>query len=106
MSVPRVRGDGRVAQRPWREWSAKEFVVEGDGPIPAGVDGEALVLDPPLRFVIRPLVLRARIAPAHPGASPSAAMPDGLVAVVRALVRIAAGHPPEKVAAMRSGEAS
>ena len=96
-SVPAVRGDGRVAQRPWREWSAKEFVVEGDGPIAAGVDGEAMTLAPPLRFVIRPLVLRARIAPAHPGASPSAAMPEGLSAGVRSLLRIAAGEPPVPV---------
>jgi len=102
VSVPAVRGDGRIAQRPWREWSATEFVVEGDGPIAAGVDGEALMLEPPLRFVIRPLALRVRIAPAHPGASPSAAMPDGLPEGVRAMARIAAGWRPQEAARPRS----
>jgi diacylglycerol kinase family enzyme len=101
VSTPALRGDGRIAQRPWREWSAREFVVEGDGPIAAGVDGEALMLKPPLRFAIRPLALRVRIAPAHPGASPSAAMPDGLPQGARALVRIAAGVRPEEAARPR-----
>ena len=42
----------------------------------AGIDGEATHLDPPLRFRIRPGALRVRIAPQHPGASPSALEPD------------------------------
>ena len=58
---------GRLVQRPWREWSAPGFEVDADRPVPAGIDGEALVLDPPLRFHIRPAVLRVRIAPNHPG---------------------------------------
>ena len=41
--------------------------VEADHPVPAGIDGEALVLDPPLRFRIRPGVLRVRIAHTAPG---------------------------------------
>jgi len=106
LSVPSARPDGRIARQPWREWSATEFVVEGDGPIPAGVDGEAVVLDPPLRFAIRPRTLRVRIAAAHPGASPSAAMPEGLADVMRALGRIAAGHPPETVVAAGRTRAS
>ncbi len=104
-SVPTPGGDGRWAQRPWREWTSPEFVVEADGPVAAGVDGEALVLEPPLRFTIRPLVLRARIAPAHPGASPSAAMPDGLREAAGALLRIAAGDRPEQPAAAPSTQA-
>ena len=53
------------------------------GPVPAGIDGEALSLDPPLRFRIRPGVLRVRIAREHPGASPSAMAPEGAWAGVR-----------------------
>ena len=34
-------GEGRV-QRPWREWSAPDFEVDADQPVPAGIDGEAL----------------------------------------------------------------
>jgi hypothetical protein len=56
------------------------------------VDGEAATLDPPLRFAIRHGVLRVRIARHHPGASPSAADPNGLLDAIRSLARIAAGH--------------
>ena len=35
------------------------------------------MLEPPLRFRIRPGVLRVRIARRHPGASPSATLPEG-----------------------------
>ena len=88
-----TRGEGgRMMQRPWREWSAPEFEVRAEGKIAAGVDGEALVLEAPLRFRILPGVLRVRIARQHPGASPSMAMPETLLATVGALVAIAAGH--------------
>jgi hypothetical protein len=55
--------------RGWRQWATPEFQVDAAGPVPAGVDGEALLLEAPLRFVSRPGVLRVRIAPQHPGAS-------------------------------------
>jgi hypothetical protein len=57
----------------------------------AGIDGEAARLDPPPRFRIRPGALRVRIARAHPGASPSAAMPEGAWEGARTLARIAFG---------------
>jgi len=76
----------------WVEWSAPSFEVESGTPVPAGIDGEAVTLDPPLRFRILPGVLRVRIAHAHPGASPSAFEPDGMWAAVRVLVGIAAGR--------------
>lgn len=85
-------GPERLAQRPWREWSAPGFEVDSDQPVPAGIDGEAVRLDPPLRFRIRPCVLRVRIARQHPGASPSAAMPERFWDGVRELVHIAAGR--------------
>jgi diacylglycerol kinase family enzyme len=91
--APTGRGGGtRLPQRMWREWTAPTFEVEADHPVPAGIDGEAVRLAPPLRFRIRPGVLRVRIAPAHPGASPSALLPESMVEGVRALARIAAGH--------------
>ncbi len=83
-------------QRPWREWSTPAFEVEADGPIAAGIDGEAVTLDPPLRFRILPAALRVRIAAAHPGASPSAAMPEGAWETVRALARIAVRGTPQR----------
>ena len=95
VSAPSGRGqtaDG--PQRPWRDWSAPEFEVDADAPVPAGIDGEAATLDPPLRFAIRPAALRARVARAHPGASPSAAIPEGAMRGAIALARIAAGRAP------------
>ena len=62
---PSGRGDGGGGlQRPVREWSAPTFEVDADRPIAAGIDGEALMLDPPLNFRIMPGVLkRAHRAP-------------------------------------------
>jgi diacylglycerol kinase family enzyme len=87
-------GRRRLPQRPLREWSAATFEVGADQPVPAGIDGEAARLEPPLRFNIRSGVLRVRIAPGHPGESPSARLPEGLRDTVRALVRTAAGRDP------------
>jgi diacylglycerol kinase family enzyme len=87
-------GGKRLIQRPWREWSTPTFEVDADGPIAAGIDGEAVTLDTPLRFRILPAALQVRIAAAHPGASPSAAMPEGAWETVLALARIAMGRTP------------
>ncbi len=93
VAEPSGHGDGgRQLQRPLREWSAPGFEVDADRPVPAGIDGEALVLDPPLRFRIRPRVLRVRIARQHPGASPSALAPDGMWAGLVQLAHVARGR--------------
>ena len=106
VGAPSGRGDsGRGLQRPLREWSAPTFEVDADRPVAAGIDGEALMLDPPLTFRIRPAVLRVRIAPQHPGASPSANAPEGMWAGVLDLARIAFGRdrPPATPPAGRPG---
>jgi diacylglycerol kinase family enzyme len=82
----------RIRRRPWSEWSAPEFEVRSSGPVHAGIDGETVEFAPPLRFRIRPGVLRARIAPQHPGASPSALAPTGVRDGVAGLLRLAAGR--------------
>jgi diacylglycerol kinase family enzyme len=74
------------------EWAASSFDVDAPGPVPVGVDGEAVVLDPPLRFRARPAALRCRIARHHPGASPAALMPERAWDTFRALIGIAAGR--------------
>ena len=58
----------------------------------AGIDGEAVVLDAPLRFTTRPDALSVRIARQHPGASPSASLPESPSDALRKLMHIAAGH--------------
>ena len=80
------------AGQPLLQWSAEQFEVGSLQPIAAGVDGEAVRLDPPVRFGVRPSALRVRIAPAHPGASPSAADPGDLWHGIRRLAAIAAGR--------------
>ncbi|HXE44532.1 MAG TPA: diacylglycerol kinase family protein [Conexibacter sp.] len=86
-------GLGHSGRRlPWQEWATRAFDVDADEPVaavPAGIDGEAVALAPPLRFRTRPGALRVRVARAHPGASPAAALPDSVAATIRALARIA-----------------
>ncbi len=94
MEAPGARGRRSSWRGLWRQWSAPSFEVGSGAPVPAGVDGEALTLEPPLRFIIRPGVLRVRLAPHHPGASPSAALPEGLWDGIRATLRIIAGDDP------------
>jgi diacylglycerol kinase family enzyme len=81
------------------EWATPEFVIDSDGEVPVGVDGEALVMPTPLVLRTRPGALRVRIAPQHPGASPSAAAPTGLRDAVRRLLRIAGGADPATLGA-------
>jgi diacylglycerol kinase family enzyme len=74
------------------QWSSETFEVDSGGNVAAGIDGEAASLEPPLVFRSRPGVLRVRIAPHHPGASPSARIPEGPFGAVRGLARIVFGH--------------
>jgi diacylglycerol kinase family enzyme len=67
---PRPRADP-----PARVWSATHLAVDATAPVHAGVDGEAVELDAPLAFVIRPGALRVRISSRHPGVSPSGRLP-------------------------------
>ena len=82
-------GAARDGGKRVRQWSAPSFEVRSDGPIAAGIDGEALKLEPPLRFRTKPQALRVLIAPQHPGASPSATMPESPWDAIRAVTHIA-----------------
>lgn len=75
-----------------QQWSTTSFEVEAGSSVAAGMDGEARLLAPPLRFRIRPGALCCRIARSHPGASPSASEPEGAWDAVRSLARIASGR--------------
>ena len=86
---------GQLARyRGFHEWTAPEFRVEADGPIEAGVDGEALVLESPLEFRSLPGALRVRIPTHAPGWSPAALAPASVWWTVRALGRVLAGRHP------------
>jgi diacylglycerol kinase family enzyme len=90
----RGSGNGHRSGGLLRQWSTPEFAVDSARPVPLGIDGEAFVLDPPVRFRIRPGTLRVRISPRHPGASPSAMQPDRFLDGVGTLLTIAAGRLP------------
>jgi diacylglycerol kinase family enzyme len=92
---PPVMGTRR-RRRPWRQWVTSDFRVEAPRPVPAGIDGEAVLLTPPIVFRTRPAALRVRVAAHHPAASPSAIEPVGALPALRALLRIAGGGDPRQ----------
>lgn len=94
LDVPRLVA-GRHNRVPgFREWTAPTFRVDSGGPITAAADGEAMTLDPPLEFTIRPAALRVRIPRHAPGRSPASVAELPLVARARNLLGIAAGRMP------------
>ena len=72
-------------------WSTEEFEVRSGGPVEVGLDGEALVLDPPLRFTSMPGALRVRL-PRGVGLPPAARAVALTSENLRALLRVAAGR--------------
>jgi diacylglycerol kinase family enzyme len=53
-------------------WDAPTFEVTSDAPIELGLDGETQVMDPPLRFSMRPRPVRVRLPHHAIGYSPAA----------------------------------
>ena len=87
-------GGGRGWRPPdWAEWSDDRFVLQSAQPVEIGIDGEAMLLDPPLEFRTLPGALRVRIPRHAPGYSPAAAAPPKGWAAVTALLQTAAGRP-------------
>jgi diacylglycerol kinase family enzyme len=77
----------------WLEWTDTSFQVRSGQPVEVGVDGEAMLLNPPIRFRIVPGALRVRIPPQAPGYSPAAAVPTPGWATLTALWQTATGRP-------------
>jgi len=72
-------------------WSSPEFEVRSAGPVEVGLDGEALVLDAPLRFASLPGALRVRL-PSGVGLPPGARATALSTANLSALLRVASGR--------------
>ena len=90
---------GQVRQFPgWLEWESAEFKVESENQVEIGVDGETLMMTPPLVFSSRPAVLTIRVPRTAPGLSPaSAAVHITSRSTVTQLLAVAAGHDPQRL---------
>jgi len=83
----------RRRPRGWMEWTDTSFEVRSGQPIEIGIDGEAMLLDPPIQFRTLPGALRVRIPRHAPGHSPAAAVPTSGWSTITALLQTAAGRP-------------
>jgi len=72
-------------------WSTEGFEVRSGGPVAVGLDGEAIVLDPPLRFTSLPGALQVRL-PESAGLAPAARAVPLTSASFGELFRVAAGR--------------
>jgi Sphingosine kinase and enzymes related to eukaryotic diacylglycerol kinase len=64
LSVIAAETTGAVPPRPGRvDFTTSDLTVEAGGPVDVALDGEACVLDPPLRFESLPAALRLRVLP-------------------------------------------
>ena len=75
----------------WHEWTPLKLDIESGQPVALGVDGEALTLDAPLRFVIRPRALVVRV-PRRPARLPKLLPAGAPPSPFTALLRLAAGR--------------
>jgi diacylglycerol kinase family enzyme len=83
---------GQAARFPGlMSWATPELEVRSDKPVAVGLDGEALVLEPPLRFVSMPGALRVRVPPTA-GVAPAASAVALTAENLGALLRVAAGR--------------
>ena len=76
----------------WHEWTAPELEIRSGRAVDAGIDGEAVTLEAPVRLEVVRGALRVRIAPHHPG-----------VGGVRRLVHVAFGRAGDPVATGAAG---
>ena len=75
----------------YTSWATPTFEVTSDAPIDMGLDGETEVMDPPLRFSIRPSPVRVRLPKHAIGYSPAARSLAWADALAPAVER---GHGP------------
>src|SRR5262249_17318277 len=103
----RVRGAGAAARlvtlttmgqvsrsRRVREWVADDLEVRSGTPVPVGLDGERLGLEPPLPFGSLPRALRVRLPPTAAGVSPAEASFPLTARNVLRLAGIVGGREP------------
>jgi diacylglycerol kinase family enzyme len=77
----------------WLEWDSPTFRVDSGKSVEIGIDGEAMLLDPPLIFEAMPGALRVRIPTHAPGFAPAAASVHLTTSTVGNLFSTAVGRP-------------
>ena len=83
----------------WQEWAGERFTVDSGAPVEVGIDGEAMVLDPPLSFEIKRGALRVWLPKSALRVSPAGRAVRLLARSTAAdLVSVAAGGHPARVA--------
>jgi diacylglycerol kinase family enzyme len=87
----------------WHEWTVPELEIRSGRAVDAGIDGEAVTLDPPVRLEVAPGALRVRIAPHHPGFSPAAIAGEAERGGLRRLVGVAFGRASDHDATRPAG---
>jgi diacylglycerol kinase family enzyme len=97
-------GGGESRRLAPQQWTTPAFEIDCPGTVAAGIDGEATHLDPPLRFRMMRGALRVRIAPQHPGASPSALEPDRPWQTIAAVAKFVVYGEPRSRRALGEGE--
>jgi len=89
--------DGPASPAGFWPWMSVTFTVDSSAPIAAGVDGEAMTIDAPLRFESVPGALTVLLPPSAVGVSP-AALSAGLsregIGELWAAARTGGGAPP------------
>lgn len=90
-----VRPDS-LGLRPVLHWEEEQFEVRSSGKIAAGIDGEYMQLQPPLKFEINPNALRVRVPKQVTGISPAAKKPSLSRRTLRSLCDVAMGHRPHE----------
>jgi diacylglycerol kinase family enzyme len=76
----------------WLEWEATSMRVDSAAAIEIAIDGEAMLMDPPLIFETLPCALRIRLPRHASGLAPAATSVPLTSSSIKDLVRVAAGH--------------
>jgi diacylglycerol kinase family enzyme len=93
---------GRIRSFPgWLEWTVPRFQVDSGTAVEIGIDGEALLMDPPLVFESLPGALRVRVPTHAPGYTPASASVHFTATTLADLLRTVAGRPMGPAAASR-----
>jgi diacylglycerol kinase family enzyme len=88
-----LQATGQVGRfQGWTEWTSEQFQIDSANQVAAGIDGESINLQPPVKFTITPAALRIRLPPGAHGLSPAALAPGVTRSTLRTLWQTATGR--------------